>query len=182
MQNAVKNAAIVKRSLPKIMKLNRYTQRGLAKDMAYSEGMVSKWANGKLPLRFEEFEKMIGLFKKPSMLVYEFMNKVTNLIPSIANGPKFRKEPDSTASQLVQEINEALLALNEASDEFRYEGKVEDLSDPKEVINQCLDVELLIHTLEIIIEEKFDGVSIQELEIQREKLWKLQGYIQSEVK
>lgn len=182
MQNVVKNSTIVSRSLPKVFKLNRYTQRNLAKDMAYTEGMVSKWANGKLPLKFEEFEDMIHLFKKPSMLVFEFMNKVTELIPSYADGPKFKKQADSVASQLIQEINEAVDALNDASDEFRYEGKLKDLSDPKEAINQCLDVELLIHTLEIIIENNFDDVSIQELEIQREKLWKMEGYLLSEAK
>lgn len=171
----VRKSVAVNQTLPKVLRLNRYKHGDLAKDMAYTAGQVSKWAKGDRELDFRNFEKMLELIPQHAMLVVEWMNKATHMIPPLANGSRFRKEPDTLSDQLIDEIHQAVAALNESTDEFRNAGKVKDLSDVVESVNQMLDVQLLIGTLEVVIETKY-GLSIQEIEIERERYWQANDY------
>jgi len=175
----IRNGVNVHRSLPKVLRINRTKGTELSRTMAYSSDMVSKWSRGVAPLHFENLVEMIKHFDKPTMLIVDYMNKATHLFPPIADGPKFRKNPDTVANQLKVEINEAIESLNNSMDEFMTDGKVEDLTDPKEAINQTLDVVMLAITLMATIEINY-GLSIQELEQQREKVWKMKGYLKRE--
>lgn len=175
-QVRILDAVNVQNTLPKVMRLNRMSTNGLAEQMNYSSGLVSKMCHGKTPLHFDQLEQMLDIFLKPSMLVFDFMNKATHLIPPLANGTKFHKEPDTIACQLLDEVSEATQALYKSMDEFRSDDRIKDLSDPEEAVKQMLDVELLINTLKVAIENDYDGISIQHIEIEREKYWKMHHY------
>ena len=179
MQVMIQNGANVKKSLPKVLKLNRIKYRDLSYDMAYSADMVSKWARGVTPLHFQDFVDMLDRVEQPSLLIFNYMNQTTHLIPPLADGPKFRKSPDTVTNQLFNEINEAVDSLNESMDEFMTDGQVKDLSDPEEAVKQVLDVQMLCETLEATLESRYN-LPLQQIELQREKVWKMKGYLAKE--
>lgn len=175
MSNLISFEADVRNSLPRMIDENEIKSKELAEDLFVSPALVTRWSKGDSKLKSQYFEQMLLIFKHPSMLVFDYMNQTTHMIPPIANGPKLRKQLDTYAGQLIDELKEATLALKNSMDEFRSDGEV-DLRDPTEVVRQIDDVIFFGQTLKSFMESEY-GIDLRSEEKQRELYWKKEGYL-----
>lgn len=175
MSNLISFEADVRNSLPQTINDNEVKSKELAADLFVSPALVTRWSKGDSKLKSQYFEQMLMNFKHPSMLVFDYMNQTTHIIPPLANGPKLRKQLDTYAGQLIDELQEATEALKNSMDEFRSDGEV-DLRDPTEVVKQIYDVMFFSQTLDSFVESEYH-IQLKDIEQQRELHWKKEGYL-----
>ncbi|PWG00980.1 hypothetical protein [Levilactobacillus bambusae] len=155
-------------------------QKTLAEEMHYTPARISQWLRVDKPagLKEKDFLNLLDQFKHPMMLVVAYMNQTTHLIPPLANGPRLRHEPDTYASQIIDELEESVDSLKGAMDELRSNDEI-DSRDVVNAVNQVLDVMFFAFSWIAMIDgdPKYQ-VDAQFLEQEREKTWTMAKYME----
>lgn len=159
--------------LERTMAFNNVSTTALGTGLSYTQSWASKLKNGKIPLQFDSIEGLKELLPKQSELLFiELANKITGIIPPVANGDGLDQSAIAFASRTRREINEATKAFEQACDELESKPEfVRDTSDVTNLVNQLFDVLLMTQSGIAIFCNQF-CLNAQSLEQKREQYWK----------
>ncbi len=147
-----------------------------AKIIHVSQPSMSRMAAGKQDMQLEDAIRLAEQMDSP-MLAMDLANKTVRVTVPVINGDGVIKEPLAMAIRAVPEMKEAIEAVNDSLDELTTPtAKVHDSSDPRNAVNQLLDVALYANNTVAFMCEEYDW-SMQELLENREKEWRRQGIV-----
>lgn len=166
--------------LPKTMKLNHKTVRQLAKDVGYTDGMISKIKHGAAPMQFENVQAILEAMPKDNQfLAIEVANKFVGITTPVIDGDGIIKEPLSMAIKAMPELTEALSSIQNSLDEMTIPEdrlKPENFEEPGKLVNECFDAVLYLTNLIAYVCKTF-GFSMQDMLKKRVKKWIMEGIV-----